>query len=58
MTKIIDPYIYNPIIDPYLPYMELPILQAKVKKKCCKKYKKKGKYCKKCPKLHKKKKDS
>lgn len=22
---------------------------AKLKKKCCKKYRKKGKYCKKCP---------
>ncbi len=29
---------------------EMPAEQPKkLKKKCCKKYKKKGKYCKKCP---------
>ncbi len=37
-------------------YIALPVLtsQGQVlqhKKECCKKYKKKGKYCKKCPKL-------
>lgn len=38
----------NPIHpNRHLPYW-LPIVQAKKKKKCCKKYKK-GKRCKKCP---------
>jgi hypothetical protein len=30
-------------------FYSLPIIEMQLKKKCCKKYKKKGKYCKSCP---------
>jgi len=30
-------------------YFPLPIIELGVKSKCCKKYKKKGKHCKRCP---------
>jgi len=30
-------------------FYSLPIIEMQLKKKCCKKYKKKGKRCKNCP---------
>lgn len=38
-----------PIFSMQLP---LPVIELKSKKKCCKKYKKGKKQCKKCPKLN------
>ncbi len=41
--------------QPQANFIALPVYEPrackKVKDKCCKKYKKKGKHCKKCPKL-------
>ena len=37
----------NPIISPT--FIPLPVIELGVKKKCCKKYKRKGKHCKRCP---------
>jgi hypothetical protein len=37
-------------------FIELPVMpNQKLKKKCCKKYQRKGRHCKSCPKIHKKK---
>jgi hypothetical protein len=38
-----------PIINLLFP---LPVIEMEMKKKCCKKYKKGKKHCKKCPKLN------
>lgn len=49
------PFLNEPIteqIPVFSMHFPLPVIELKLKKKCCKKYKKGKKACKKCPKMN------